>query len=119
MGARISRADDEAAARLAAGAASYALGVPVGHIMEAGRGSAQTAFARRVAMYLCHVGFELSLSRVAAAFDRDRSTIAYACHAIEDRREEPQFDLWISSLESMLLAAPAPGAPGPARATTR
>lgn len=119
MGARIRRADDKAAARLAAGAASYALGIPATDIIERGRGSARTAFARHVAMYLCHVGSELSLTRVAGAFDRDRSTVAYACHLIEDRREEPQFDLWISSLETMMRAAPTPGSPVPVQELSR
>lgn len=32
--------------------------------------------------------------------------MAHACHAIEDRREEPYFDLWIAGLEAMLRAAP-------------
>lgn len=100
------RRRDQAAARLAADVASYALGVPVDEILDLRRGAAPAAFARQVAAYLCHVGFELSLGRIAAAFGRDRSTIAHACHAIEDRREEPQFDLWIGGLEAMLQQAP-------------
>ena len=97
---------DRAAARLAADVASFALGVPVGDILDPRRGAAQAAFARQIAAYLCHVGFELSLARIAIAFGRDRSTIAYACHAIEDRREDAQFDLWIGELEAMLQQAP-------------
>lgn len=99
---------DSAAARLAASVASYGLGVPLEHITEKGRGSAEAAFARQVAMYLCHVAFEFSLARVALAFGRDRSTVAHACHVIEDRRDEPGFDTWIASLEAMLRDAPAP-----------
>ncbi len=102
------RARDRAAARLAADVAGYALDVPREQIFDLKRGAASAAFARQVAIYLCHVGFELSLARIAAAFGRDRSTVAYACHAIEDRREEPQFDLWIGGLEAMLRQAPAP-----------
>jgi chromosomal replication initiation ATPase DnaA len=98
---------DRAAARLAADVASYALGVPVEEILDLRRGAAEAAFARQVAAYLCHVGLELSLGRIAAAFGRDRSTIAHACHAIEDRREDEQFDLWIAGLEAMLQQAPA------------
>ncbi len=97
---------DRAAARLAADVASYALGVPVEEILDVERGPVDAAFARQVAAYLCHVGFEMSLARVAAAFGRDRSTIAHACHAIEDRRDDNQFDLWISALEAMLQCAP-------------
>jgi chromosomal replication initiation ATPase DnaA len=86
--------------------AGFALRVAPDQILDPGRGSADAAFARQVAMYLCHVAFELSLARVAVAFGRDRSTVAHACHAIEDRREEPHFDRWIDSLEAMLRAAP-------------
>lgn len=106
MGLLAKRADDAAAAKLAAGVASFALGVPQQAILDDTRGDSQTAFARQVAMYLCHVGFELSLARVAMAFGRDRSTVAHACHAIEDKREHAQFDLWIDGLETMLRAAP-------------
>lgn len=100
---------DEAAARLAAGVASYGLDVPQDEIMGGPRGRAAAAFARQVAMYLCHVGFQMSLARVAVAFGRDRSTVAHACHAIEDRREEPQFEFWISGLEALLQNPPPPG----------
>ncbi|MDX2274671.1 MAG: helix-turn-helix domain-containing protein [Hyphomonadaceae bacterium] len=108
-------ARDEAAARLAAGVASYGLDVPVEEIIGGARGSSNAALARQVAMYLCHVAFELSLARVAAAFGRDRSTVAHACHQIEDRRDQPGFDQWIAALEDMLREAPAPGAPAELR----
>lgn len=99
---------DEAAARLAAGIASYGFEVPVEHILDVRRGSAEAALARQAAMYLCHVAFELSLSRVAQAFGRDRSTVAHACHRIEDRRDDPDFDDWIGALEAALREAPSP-----------
>jgi chromosomal replication initiation ATPase DnaA len=105
------RAADEAAALLSAGAASYALGAPVDEIVGQSRGSAGAAFARQVAMYVCHVVFEWSLARVARAFGRDRSTVAHACHSIEDRRDDEAFDDWIAALEhSVRAAAPARGA---------
>lgn len=110
MGVLSKRAGDAAAAELAANVVSYALGMPADSIVDDARGGSQTAYARQLAMYLCHVAFELSLSRVAAAFGRDRSTVAHACHAIEDRRDEDQFDLWMTSLEAMMRAAPAPRA---------
>jgi len=110
MGVSQARADDEAAARLSADVASYALNVSAAEVLSGNRGSASIAFARQVAIYLCHVGFEFSLARVAAAFGRDRSTVAHACHAIEDRRDDAQFDLWIGGLEAMLQEAPRPHA---------
>lgn len=117
MSVLVARRKDEAAALLAAGAAGYALGVEVDDITREARGSAETAFARQVSMYLCHVAFELSLGRVAAAFGRDRSTVAHACHAIEDRRDDDRFDDWIGALEAMLRKAPPPGVAGPERRT--
>jgi chromosomal replication initiation ATPase DnaA len=76
--------------------------------LDDARGPSHVAFARQVAMYLCHVAFEFSLARIAFAFGRDRSTVAHACHAIEDRREAEAFDLWVDSLETILRGAPAP-----------
>lgn len=111
MGVLSKRAEDAAAAELAANVVSYALGVPPEAIVDDARGCSQTAYARQLAMYLCHVAFELSLARVASAFGRDRSTVAHACHAIEDRRDEAQFDLWMGALEQMLRVAPPPSLP--------
>jgi chromosomal replication initiation ATPase DnaA len=108
MGLSERRAADDAAVGLSAGAAGYALGAPVEDIVGEGRGSADVAFARQVAMYLCHVVFEWSLARVAQAFGRDRSTVAHTCHTIEDRRDDDAFDDWIGALEqSVRTAAPA------------
>lgn len=105
------REQDTAMARLAAGVAAFALNVPTDGLLGEARGAAEVAFARQVAIYLCHTAFEMSLARVAAAFERDRSTVAHACHVIEDRRDEPQFDVWISVLETMLREAPSPVKP--------
>lgn len=109
------QADDRAAVELAVSVASYALGIRTDEIIQEARGSQDVCFARKVAMYLAHVGFEMSLQRVAVAFARDRSTVASACHAIEDRREDAQFDMWIGTLEAMLRDAPAPHARALAR----
>lgn len=108
MGNIEAQAADIAAAHLAASVAAYALNVPLDEVADRARGRAEAAFARQVAMYLCHVGFEFSLKRVAAAFGRDRSTVAHACHAIEDRRDQPHFDRLMTSLEAMMRVAPAP-----------
>jgi chromosomal replication initiation ATPase DnaA len=101
------READEAAAYLAVSVASFALAIPQDEIKARPRGSVGVAFARQTAMYLCHVAFEFSLARVASAFGRDRSTVAHACHVIEDRRDDPTFDAWIDGLEGLLREAPA------------
>ena len=104
---------DGARAGLAAGLASYALGVPLTEVCAATRRDKRAARARQVAMYLAHVGFGMSLARVAAAFQRDRSTVSHACHLVEDLRESADFDAWIDSLEDAVRAAPPPSVESP------
>lgn len=66
----------------------------------------KAVFARQVAMYIAAVGFGMSCARVAAAMGRDRSTVAYACRAVEERRDDPAFDRWIEALEQSAAMAP-------------
>lgn len=99
---------DRARARLALQTVAYAFQVPAEDIDTPTRGAARAALARQVAIYLTHVAFEMSLARTAIAFGRDRSTAAYACHRIEDRRDDPGFDELMDSLEACLRAAPDP-----------
>lgn len=68
-------------------------------LVAANRRRAPIAFARQLAMYLCHVVADMSLRDVAVEFGRDRTTVSHACHAIEDRRECPIFDRQIEHLE--------------------
>jgi len=96
---------DEERAKLAAGLVAYGLEVSTKEILESKRGTAKAAQARQIAMYVVYVGFGISLARVAIAFNRDRSTVAYACHQIEDRRDDPEFDTWLDALEGTLRKA--------------
>ena len=115
MGVRKSRVEDAAKARLAADIVGYSLSLRAAREEFLGeeKGAPDAVLVRQVAMYLCYTGFELSLARVAAAFDRDRSTVSYACHRIEDRRDEPAFDRWIDSMEAIVRQAPAESAAAP------
>ncbi len=79
-----------------------ACGVPASAIFAANQRKAPVAFARQLAMYLCHVVGDMSLRDVAAGFGRDRTTVSHACHAIEDRRECPIFDRQVEHLEREL-----------------
>jgi hypothetical protein len=63
------------------------------------RGAPRTAFARQVAMYLAHIGFELSHGMIGRVFDRDRSTVSHACHVIEDGRDDIWLDCRLEALE--------------------
>ncbi|SMC96898.1 helix-turn-helix domain-containing protein [Rhizobium sp. RU36D] len=55
--------------------------------------------ARQIAMYVCHVVLRLSLSEIGRAFGRDRTTVGHACHVVEDRRDDPAFEAFVSALE--------------------
>jgi chromosomal replication initiation ATPase DnaA len=78
-------------------AAVFAVGVD--ELRGPTRGSARTAFARQVAMYLAHVGCGVSLTEVGQLFERDRTTVAHACGLVEDRRDDPDFDHRLDHLE--------------------
>lgn len=97
--------DDLAKARLAAEVTGFALGLNE-DLMGPTRGAPKSAFARQLAMYLTHVGFGMNLGRVAIAFGRDRSTITHACHLIEDRRDDADFDQFVDNLEACLNNVP-------------
>ncbi|WP_316858071.1 helix-turn-helix domain-containing protein [uncultured Cohaesibacter sp.] len=60
------------------------------------------AFARQVAMYLSHVCLSYPLKDIAEHYRRDRTTVAYACRVVEDKREQEETELLINSLESAL-----------------
>ena len=77
-------------------------------ILHPTRGNSKLAFARQIAMYLTHIGFGLSINRVAIAFGRDRSTVTYACSMIEDKRDDTNFDDYLDSLERILNEIPKP-----------
>ena len=96
---------DAQRARLAVGMVEFALGLTPNSVLEPRRGSADTAYARQLAMYAVYVGFGISLARVAGAFGRDRSTVAYACHQIEDRRDDPALDNWLDNFDVALKHA--------------
>lgn len=93
-----------ALARLIEAASSAATGIPAAQLRERLRGSRAAAHARQTAMYLAHVVFGLSFTRVGICFGRDRTTVRHACALIENRRDDPGEDLALSALEAGLLA---------------
>lgn len=56
---------------------------------------------RQIAMYVCHVGLRISLSDIGLAFGRDRTTVGHACNVVEDRRDDPAFDEFVSAVERL------------------
>jgi chromosomal replication initiation ATPase DnaA len=100
--------EDRAKAGVAIALAAAAVGTPPDAII-AGVRKTQVAFARQVAMYIAYTAYGMSLSRVAAAFGRDRSTIAHACRVMEERREDGSFDRWMDSIEASAANTPVAG----------
>lgn len=96
-----------AGARLAEVATAAAIRIPLAGLRAASRGRKSIALARQTAMYLAHVAFGLSLTRVGICFGRDRTTVRHACALIEDRRDDPALEFGLSALEAALLATMA------------
>lgn len=67
---------------------------------------------RQIAMYVCHVALQLPFADIGPAFGRDRSTVSHACHVVEDRRDDPAFDEFVSAIERMVTAVFAPSGVG-------
>lgn len=91
-------------ARASASAVSCAFAIPLDGICASTRRAADVAFGRQVAIYLTRVGFEHRLADVGRAFGRDRTTAAHACRVVEDRRDDPVFDIALLALEGGLAA---------------
>ncbi len=89
-------------ALLAAALTSFVLETELAKVYAPSRGSDAAAQTRQVAMYLMYVTSGLSLAKVALAFGRDRSTVAHACHQVEDRRDDPDFDDWLEEMETIM-----------------
>lgn len=68
--------------------------------------------ARRLAMYLAHVGYGWTVERVAHAFGLNRSTAAKACTWAEDQRDQPAIDALLDTLEGCLRMILDGGDPG-------
>ena len=96
-----------AGARLAEAATAAAAGIPLARLRAANRGRKPIALARQTAMYLAHIAFGFSLTRVGICFGRDRTTVRHACALIEDRRDDPGLEFGLTALEAALLATMA------------
>ena len=74
-------------------------------IRKPGRTTLGVSRVRQVAMYVAHVILRLNMSDIGRAFGRDRTTVMYACHLIEDLRDDDDFDRIITMTELVALAA--------------
>lgn len=118
-GAEQRGADQRVAELIVTASVMSAFGVTQEDIDHPSRGPARTALARQVSMYLHHVVLERTLTSVAQAFGRDRTTVAHACRVIEDRRDDPEFDAMLSALEEAIASGLRLMRPCPVRAGGR
>jgi chromosomal replication initiation ATPase DnaA len=99
---RVEPADDhERICRLMEAAIAAAFAVPLDELRAPSRRTQTVAFARQSAMYLAHVVLGLNYSATGLLFRRDRTTAAYACQVVEDRRDDPAIDVLLQRLEGV------------------
>lgn len=59
---------------------------------------------QQIAMYVCHVALQLTMTDIARGFGRDRTTVGYACARVEDRRDDRAFDDLVGAVERVVNA---------------
>ena len=84
---------------------SALFGMSSREIRCAGRPSRDATRVRHLAMYIAHVTLRLSMKEVGVGFQRDRTTVLYACHQVEDMRDDPDFDQMAALAERVVTAA--------------
>ena len=57
---------------------------------------------QQIAMYVCHVALQLTMTDIAHGFGRDRTTVGYACAKVEDRRDDRAFDDLVGAVERVV-----------------
>jgi chromosomal replication initiation ATPase DnaA len=90
------------AANLISATVAAAFTVPLTELHHRSRRRATVALARQSAMYLAHVTLGLTFAEVGRVFGRDRTTAAYACWKIEDRRTDVRLDTALAELEQVV-----------------
>nr|WP_245447502.1 helix-turn-helix domain-containing protein [Nitratireductor sp. OM-1] len=74
-------------------------------LREARRSSTSVTRVRQIGMYVAHVVLGLNMTEVGRGFGRDRTTVQYACHLIEDMRDDEEFDRIVLMTERITSAA--------------
>ncbi|GEO84328.1 MULTISPECIES: helix-turn-helix domain-containing protein [Alphaproteobacteria] len=59
---------------------------------------------RQISMYVCHVALSMSYGDIAECFCVDRTTVTHACHMVENRRDDPGFDIFVGTVERLAEA---------------
>lgn len=74
-------------------------------LRRSGRSQSEVVRVRQIAMYVAHVSLGISMRDVGRGFGRDRTTVAYACHMVEDLRDDDEYDRLVAMTEKVALAA--------------
>ncbi|WP_244468080.1 helix-turn-helix domain-containing protein [Nitratireductor soli] len=74
-------------------------------LRETGRSSTSVTRVRQIGMYAAHVTLGLNMAEVGRGFGRDRTTVQYACHLVEDMRDDEDFDSVVNMTERVVAVA--------------
>lgn len=99
------RPDDPAFARLTVATVALEFGHPDLSIDLRLKGTKQLVYARQVAMYLLQTVFDMTTTRTAELFSRDRSTVSHALKVVEESREDPVLNRKLIKVEDFLFAS--------------
>lgn len=87
--------------RLMETAVAATFAVPLKELQASTRCRADVAFARQVTMYLARVVLGMRYSAIGRACGRDHTTVAHACHVVEQRRDDPATNRVLHTLEHL------------------
>ena len=98
----LKRADDRLLATFVNQMVASAFELPSDRLLRCDRGNARATRARQISIYLMHTALSFSLATISRVYNKDRTTIGYACRVIEDLRDNPAFDDRIIELENTI-----------------
>ncbi|MEE9272438.1 MAG: helix-turn-helix domain-containing protein [Robiginitomaculum sp.] len=81
-------------------------GVRAPLILSSSRGTTSLCLARHVTAYLAHIVYQIPIIGIARILKRDRTSVTYALHVIEDNRDDPFFEQKLSNIERLLVMVP-------------
>jgi len=107
MRTRNIRPDDPAFARLTVAAVALEFGCHDLSLDVRTKTTKDIIFARQIAIYLLQTVFNLTTTRTAELFSRDRSTVSHAIRMIEEARDDEVFNRKLIKVEDFLLNSSA------------
>jgi hypothetical protein len=57
---------------------------------------------QQIAMYVCHIVLQLTLTEIGEACGKDRTTVGHACARVEDRRDDAAYDQLVAAIERVV-----------------